>query len=204
MSEKLAIIILAAGNSSRLGQPKQLVELNDESLLVRQCKMALTFTENVSCVFGFRAQDMVDEVSKLSIKTIINETWKNGLSSSIAYGASEIDDDVDAVMLLLVDQWLLDINKLKLILKQWRDTPQNIISASKVINDKEILGPPVIFPRYCFSQLSQLSTGNGAKMVINKHKNKLSTVNMQSAFVDLDTPEQLLALQNYQSSQQKN
>jgi len=53
--ENFAIILLAAGQSSRLGQPKQLIEINHESLLIRQCKMSLSLTKHVYCVLGFQS-----------------------------------------------------------------------------------------------------------------------------------------------------
>ena len=82
--KNLAIIILAAGSSYRLGQPKQLVPFGKSSLLVFQCQQALLVTNNVSCVFGFQAEVMEQEVNGLAIKSIINSVWKKGLASSIA------------------------------------------------------------------------------------------------------------------------
>ena len=204
MSEKLAIIILAAGNSSRLGQAKQFVTLNGESLLLRQCKMAKKLSKNVSCVFGYQAQNMIDEVAELSVKTIINDDWQSGLSSSIAKGVSAVDDDTDAVMLILVDQWQLSAQHYQDIYQHWQGNPQNIISAAQSIKGLNVTSPPVIFPAYCFSQLKELNQGSGAKPVIKKHQNQLLCLLMPAAFVDLDTPEQLQILKNYQLSQQKN
>jgi molybdenum cofactor cytidylyltransferase len=204
MSEKLAIIILAAGNSSRLGQAKQLVTLNGESLLSRQCKMAKTLSENVSCVFGYQAQKMVDEITGLGIKSVINDDWQSGLSSSIAIGVSAIDDDIDAVMLILVDQWQLSHKHYQDIYQYWKNNPLNIISAAESIKGLNVTTPPVIFPAHCFSQLKELNQGNGAKSVIKKYQNQLLCLLMPEAFVDLDTPEQLEMLGNYQLNQQKN
>lgn len=204
MSGKIEIIILAAGNSSRLGQAKQLVQLNGESLLSRQCQMAKQLSKNVSCVLGFQANVMIDEIADFSVKNVINEDWQNGLSSSIAKGISAIDEDTDAVMLVLVDQWQLSHKNFQEIYQLWQDNPQNIISATQLNNGKNVTTPPVIFPSYCFSQLKELNQGNGAKSVINKHLNQLLCITMPEAFVDLDTPEQLQALKNYQFSQPTN
>lgn len=197
MSSKLAIILLAAGNSSRLGQPKQLVMLNGESLLSRQCKIAQQLSDNVSCVFGYQAQKMMDEVEELSIKTLVNEDWQSGLSSSIAKGVSAIDSNVDAVMLLLVDQWQLEIKHFQQLYQHWQDNPQHIISAAQMIKGESVTAPPVIFPSYCFDQLKTLNQGSGAKSVITKHQNQLISITMSEAFVDLDTPEQLQSLRNF-------
>lgn len=194
MSGKLEVIILAAGNSSRLGQAKQLVTLNGNSLLSRQCKIAKQLSDNVSCVFGYQAQKMIDEVAELSIKTVINENWPSGLSSSIAKGVSVLDNDTNAVMLLLVDQWQLNVEHCHKVLKLWQNHPDNIISAAQMINGKSVTAPPVIFPAYCFEQLKTLNQGNGAKSIIKKYQNQLISLIMPEAFVDLDTPEQLQIL----------
>jgi molybdenum cofactor cytidylyltransferase len=166
--------------------------------------MAKKLSKNVSCVFGYQAEKMIDEVAKLSVKAIINDDWQSGLSSSIAKGVSAIDDDTDAVMLILVDQWQLSAQHYQDIYQYWQDNPQSIISAAQSIKGKNVTTPPVIFPAYCFSHLKELNQGNGAKSVIKKHQNKLLCLLMPAAFVDLDTPEQLQILKNYQLSHQKN
>lgn len=201
MSGKFEVIILAAGNSSRLGQAKQFVTFNHESLLIRQCKIAKQLSDNVSCVFGYQAQKMIDEVAALSIKTVINHDWQSGLSSSIAKGVSLLDDDTDAVMLLLVDQWQLNVEHCHKVLKLWQSHPDNIISAAQMINGKSVTAPPVIFPAYCFEQLKALTQGNGAKSVINNYQKQLLTVSIPEALIDLDTPKQLQRLKNYQQNQ---
>lgn len=196
MSEKLEIIILAAGNSSRLGQAKQLVTLHGESLLTRQCKIAKKITANVSCVLGFQAQKMKQHIHDSSIKIVVNEQWQEGLASSISKGVAVIDEDTTAVMLMLVDQWQLEVKHYLRLKNRWLTKPEHIISAGQLINDKELTTPPVIFPAYCFSHLVQLSSGSGAKSVIKRFHHHLISELMPEAFVDLDIPEQLQKLKN--------
>jgi molybdenum cofactor cytidylyltransferase len=196
MSEKLEIIILAAGNSSRLGQAKQLVTFNGESLLSRQCKIAQQITPHVSCVLGFQAQTMKQHIHDPSIKIVMNDQWQAGLASSIATGVAAIDKDTDAVMLLLVDQWQLEEKHYLRLKNRWLKNPEHIISAEQLVSDKKIISPPVIFPAYCFSQLTQLRGGSGAKPVIKHFQSQLIAELMPEAFVDLDIPEQLQILRN--------
>lgn len=195
---KLEIIILAAGSSSRLGQAKQLVRYNGESLLSRQCKIAKQLGNKVSCVLGYEAQTMIDEIADSSIKTVINHHWKNGLSSSIAKGIAAIDADTEAVMLVLVDQWQLTAELCQQLQLLWQDNRQKIISAAQMIKGKEITSPPIIFPAYCFPHLTTLHQGFGAKAVIEKYAEQLLCLTMPEAFIDLDTPAQLQALKSYQ------
>lgn len=206
ISPPLELVILAAGCSSRLGQAKQLVKLNGTSLLARQCQIAKNVNENVSCVVGFESQRMIKELANLSVTEIENEHWQQGLASSIAKAVTSLKPEIEAVMLILVDQWQLTEIDLTQLIKIWQEDPSRIVTASKnaAFNNEQyaqgsadISGPPVIFPRQYFRELSQLTSGQGAKSLIKKHKQNTVNVSLPHAFIDLDTPEQLIVLQNY-------
>lgn len=192
----LAVILLAAGGSERLGQPKQLVTINNESLLVRQSHLALSISEDVNCILGAEAKTMLSEVEHLPITGHINEQWQQGLSSSIAFGVSKLEKSVAAVMLLLVDQWQLREEHLSKLVKQWRMYPSNIHCVETLEENVKVIGPPVIFPSQYFASLKQLKKGDGAKKIINQFKDGVITHYMPEAFIDLDTPEQLYTMKN--------
>jgi len=202
---KLGIVLLAAGCSSRLGQAKQLVCINEQSLIVRQCELALRVSEQLSCVLGFQAQVMKNNITHLPINIVINDYWQQGLSSSIAIGVSSLPDDIDGVMLLLVDQWQLTHQHLLLLIDTWKNqavqnTRKNIIVSAEFNtenNEHVPMGPPVIFPRQYFPALKALKIGQGAKSVIKQNQESLIKVPIPQAFIDLDTPEQLISLENY-------
>jgi len=202
---KLGIVLLAAGCSARLGQAKQLVCINEQSLIIRQCQLALEISEELICVLGFQAQKMKSEIAHLPLNVVINDNWQQGLSSSIAIGVSSLPDDIDGVMLLLVDQWQLTHQHLTLLINTWKeqalqDTRKNIIVSAEIKaknNEHVPIGPPVIFPKQYFPALKALIKGQGAKSVIQQHQESLIKVSIPQAFIDLDTPEQLILLENY-------
>ncbi|WP_303685716.1 NTP transferase domain-containing protein [Nonlabens dokdonensis] len=143
------------------------------------------------CTIPWKSKSTVIRKGKTAIKYIINENWQQGLASSIAKGVSALNSNTQAVMLLLVDQWQLGIDELTLFIRKWQKKPEYIYTAS---NDTGIKGPPVIFPQHCFSDLSQLKRGHGAKSVIDQHTKILRSIRMPAAFIDLDTPKQLTEL----------
>ncbi len=184
---KLAIVILAAGCSSRLGQPKQLVLFKGTSLIAHQCRQALDVCEQVYCVLGYEPDKIAQSLEHLPINVMKNKNWQSGLSSSIATAVSQLPDDIDGALLLLVDQWKIVTQDLHNLNEHWLQFPEYIVCAG----DENLQGPPVIFPRKYFSQLANLAEGNGAKQVIKKHSKQVKMIAMEHAFIDLDTPEQL-------------
>lgn len=207
--QKIALLLMAAGSSSRLGQPKQLVKLTTtkrpaKSLLHRQVMLMTglgdTFNTKAYCVFGFQREVMTKHLATCSLAgnlTLINSTyWQQGLSSSIAKGVDSLADDISAVLIFLVDQWQLTTVHLASLITQWLQAPEKIVIASQA----ELLSPPVIFPRRYFDELKLLSGDEGAKRVIKENIAQVKRFDMPEAFIDLDTPEQLSALKNIHHS----
>lgn len=186
----LAVILLAAGESSRLGQMKQLVTINENTLIERQLRLSLTISKDVYCVLGHKAEEIYQYIEHLPTTALINSNWKSGLGSSIATGVNALPKHIDAAMILLVDQWQLSINDFASCLQQWHCCPRGILAAS----NNEKLGPPVIFSRQYFSELGKLNGKDGAKTLLKKYQSNVHRINLPHAFNDLDTPSQLMAM----------
>lgn len=211
---KLAMLILAAGQSSRLGQPKQSVLFHGQTLLLRQCQKALSLTEHVYCVLGYQARPMRDLLATCftqeQVQPVINQHWQQGMSSSIAAGIAALPDDIDGVMIVLVDQWQLTSAAMAMMIQLWHQDPEQIVLAEQQVQhqapqqaEQQVpqqkrhqrhLGPPVLFGKQFFAQLRQLTGPGGAKPMLAQHQDSLTPVNLAAAFVDLDTPEQLATL----------
>lgn len=194
-----AIVVLAAGQSTRLGQMKQLIDFKNISLIEFMLRQALTVTDNVYCVLGCNEQQVQARIDHLPIKTIINHNWSDGMASSIATGVAALAPETSAVMILLVDQWQLRAEDLNQHRSYWRDNPHAIIVAQKRCESSaeknEKIGPPVIFPKRYFDELTQLNGEKGAKALLSKYSHKLLKLELSHAFIDLDTPEHLEQLQ---------
>lgn len=198
--ENFAVIVLAAGQSSRLGKMKQLLPVNGKVLIVRQLEKALAISNNVYCVLGHQAERMQACIEHLPIKTIINSSWSSGMASSIAAGVNALSANIEAVMIVLVDQWRLASEDLVQQKNCWQ-TQANLIVAAKNSNSegRMSIGPPVVFPCKYFTELSQLTGEQGAKTVLMKYLDNLLAVPMENAFIDVDTPEQLAKMNKFLS-----
>jgi CTP:molybdopterin cytidylyltransferase MocA len=195
-SDHFAIVVLAAGQSSRLGQMKQLLAVNDKSLVEVQLELALKASSNVYCVLGFQAEQVLPCIDHLPITTIINSDWAGGMASSIAAGVKALSTDIKAVMVVLVDQWQLAAAELIRHRDSWQGNQYMIIVAQDKVSAelKSKIGPPVIFPQKYFAELTQLTGEQGAKPLLHKYQNALLKVPLANAFIDVDTPEQLITM----------
>ena len=210
-SNNPAIVLLAAGSSSRLGQPKQLVEINGEPLIVRQAKLALAASGNVLVVLGCNAEQYLPLLATLPITIVVNERWETGMGSSIATGVNAIAERAlcaantrcSSVLLLLVDQWQLELNDLNLLINRHRQQPTHIVVSQWLsAGQTASFGPPAIFPQSFFTKLIGLTGRQGAKAIIAEHKAQTIFVNLANAEADLDTPEQLANLLGCDKSKQ--
>lgn len=188
----MAILISAAGNSSRLGEPKQLVEFHGKPLLQHCIDLCASMGPDVYCVLGAYATKIRSKVAHQHCRFLYNPTWQDGLSNSIAFGVSHLPEDTTDIMVMLCDLWSLNVDELCHLIEQHRQAPKKIHSG---FYDNH-LGAPTIFPQTCFAELKALPPGlNGAKQVIKAHLDEVVPVAMPSAANDLDTPIQLQQLQ---------
>jgi len=186
----LTCIVLAAGNSSRLGQMKQLVQYKGITLLERQVDMVLPLADHVTCVLGFQAEQ-IPKINNKKVGYIINSQWQQGLSSSIVAALSELPEQTTHIMLLLSDQWRVSTSDCLQLKSIAQEQNQAIVVAGKNSESKQLFSPPVVIPRCYFEELALLTGEGGAKTVIQKHISDVVSVDMPCAFDDLDTPEDL-------------
>ncbi len=195
----LAGILLAAGRSRRLGQPKQQVLLHQQTLLDRSANRLLDQADPVAVVINGQVQQHID-AKPAAVSLLVNEQPEQGLGSSIVRGIqwlSEHTPAVDAVLLMLVDQYRVDRKDLEQLVWQWQQDNQRVTAAAY----ENTLGPPVIFPSHWFAKLKRCGAPKGAKDLIYRARDsgQLTAVPMPSAAADLDTPDDLRALRDYES-----
>jgi len=193
-ARSLHVVVLAAGSSSRLGQPKQLVKLGGRPALHRVVANAVAVAgHSVTVVLGAHAAELTHLLQHSTASIIVNRNWEEGLASSLRYGLAAAPPACDAALILLGDQVAVTAEDLRRLIGGWKGE-DSVIAASVYQGH---VGVPAIFPRWCFSELRELRGDQGARMIIERHGHRLSRVPMPNAAVDLDTPEDLANLQQH-------
>ncbi len=188
---RLLVAILAAGGSRRLGRPKQLVMLDGEPLLRRQCRIALEAQIGaVAVVLGCQAAECAVTIADLPVAQHINRRWAEGLGSSIREAAQlAVAADAPGLLLLHADQYRLTAADLRALHAAWQDSHR--LSACAAVHGDDV-GPPVIFPRRCLAELLLLDGEMGARRVLAAlPADALRRVTIRNAAHDLDLPDQL-------------
>lgn len=217
--DSLAIVVLSAGSSSRLGQNKQLISVEGQALITRQCRELLLLNLPVYCVLGYQA-DQVSQALKVlpEINFIENVQWSEGLGGSIAVATNVLKTQFNHLLFILGDQWQLNaellsdfitsstLNQSKITVATHMSNTQNkrakqVTICAPIDNELSInslaisdLSPPVIFNQRYYHELSLLTGEKGAKSLLEKHLQQINAFYLPQAFIDLDTPEQLSAL----------
>ncbi|MEE4217889.1 MAG: nucleotidyltransferase family protein [Xanthomonadales bacterium] len=192
----LAAILVAAGPSSRLGQPKQLVKFKGETLARRSATMLVDLALNPVVVTGCEAESVVAEMDSLPVNTVLNPEWEKGMGGSISHGARYVPAYPDGILVAVCDQWLLEKADLERLIESWASDVSRIHVASWKEGAAFVSGPPVIFPRKLHGELKGLEKSRGARQVIDRHIDIVEFVELESAAWDLDRPEDLKKLQN--------
>lgn len=191
MPDRIGAVVLAAGASQRLGQPKQLIQLGGESLLRRTARLAVEAgCAPVWVVLGYSADQMRPELRGLPVQLMTNAGWKQGMGSSLRAGISAAQVQADAVLLLVCDQVRLSPEHLRTLLERHREGTA-AITASEYGGRS---GVPAIFSARLYAELLQIQGDHGAREVIERHPAETQTVSWPDGVVDLDSPEQLQGL----------
>ncbi len=179
---RVAAVILAAGGSSRLGRPKQLLEIKGESLLHRAARVTLEAGfAPVVVVLGAVVEQARDAIADLHLSDVINERWREGLGTSISIGIGAVADS-DAALLLACDQARVEAASLHRLKLAYAEKPTGII-ASRYAG---VVGVPALFSREFFPALQRLDGDVGARTVLRAFATEVVAVEMPEAAIDID------------------
>ena len=185
------LIILAAGGSTRMGQPKQLLDINGQTLIRKTISTALTAgADPCLVVLGNALEKIKSEISGLNVEIAQNPDWKKGMASSLRIAIESFRKKTNppkSVMILLCDQPLITSDYLKKLFLVFQESTQHAIASE--YND--IKGVPAIFDFETLAQFSAEQGDFGARHLIKKldKENQLAVMSFPEGAIDLDTPE---------------
>jgi molybdenum cofactor cytidylyltransferase len=183
----LSIIILAAGQSSRLGQPKQLLPYQKSTLIEHIIEQTKTVNATKTIVvLGAFANQIQPLLASANVEVILNEDWKRGMSKSLQKGLTQAQNS-DAILILLSDQPFVNTELINQIIQKATSSDSPIIATKY----NHILGVPALFKKETFQELMALNEQQGAKKVIKKYavNNQVGIVDFEKGWIDIDTME---------------
>jgi molybdenum cofactor cytidylyltransferase len=185
----VAAVVLAAGASSRMGSPKQLLRFRGRTLLRRAALAALEAAcRPVVVVTGALAERTRGELYGLDVVEVFNEGWEDGMASSVRAGVSALtgaEPGASAVVLMLCDQPLVTAEVVAGLVAAHRATGSPVVASQYGGG----FGVPALFGRALFDELARLEGRGGAKRVIERHAREAHFVPFPGGEVDVDTAE---------------
>lgn len=181
------LVLLAAGASRRLGQPKQLLEFQGKTLLQRVIDLADELEFGVQIlVLGANADAIERNIDPRGFLIARNEVWEEGIASSIRVGlASARKSRVKHLLFLLSDQPRLSAEFLQELLRTHLDRG----SMATYSEYEGQIGVPAVFSEGLFPQLETLKGDQGARKLAYLNRLKFFTVPFEGGIFDIDTPE---------------
>jgi molybdenum cofactor cytidylyltransferase len=182
----IGAVVLAAGGSSRLGQPKQLLRFRGETLIRRAVRAAAEAgCDPIVVVVGATGDAIREELGSIAAMVVTNPEWERGLGTSIRRGLQPITDSVDAVLLLTCDQPLVNAEVVAELIVAQEKTRKPIVASAYA----NTLGVPALFDRSCFAALLALAADSGAKTLMATRPDDVAPVAFEQGACDIDTPE---------------
>ena len=185
----IAVIILAAGRSARLGSPKQLLSYRGKTLLQHSIDTALeSMASQILVVLGSKKDSIKKEIEQTQIFILENSSWESGMASSISCGITNLQiiaPETEAVILMVCDQPFVNAKLLNNLITKHKDSKQSIVASSYA----NTLGTPALFHKSLFVELLALQGESGAKSLIKKYNQRVGFVSFDQGSIDIDTRE---------------
>lgn len=187
--EGVGAVVLAAGSSSRMGAPKQILQFRGRSMLRRAALAALgAGCRPVVVVTGANAELSRGELRGLDVIEVVNDLWKTGMASSVRAGVEGLvgaEPEAAAAVLMLCDQPHVDAEVISRLVAAYRATGSAVVASAYGGG----FGVPALFGRVHFAELTRLEGTAGAKQVIKRHAAEAHFLPFPEGKVDVDTPE---------------
>lgn len=186
----IAAVVLAAGESRRMGCPKALLPIEGQTFIERiVTALGDAGLEKIFVVLGHNAETMAQKIAHLPVTVLVNRDYPMGQLSSLQVAVRYLraDQDCQGILVHLVDHPYIDPRLVKLLAARFAESGKLIVVPS--FGGKR--GHPVIFARSLFDELLDAPLEQGAKVVVNAHRAETLEINTadEGITLDIDTPE---------------
>jgi 4-nitrophenyl phosphatase len=184
---RVAAVVLAAGASTRLGQPKQLLDWGGVPLLARVTDVALSAgLTPVIVVLGSQAEAVRTALEGRPVQVVMNWRWQQGMSTSVQVGLAMLPPETEATVFLQCDQPLITADLLRALVARFEQTHAPIVHPTYA----DQRGTPALFARRLFPELATITGDEGGRGLIIRHARDVATVEITDPRIlaDIDTP----------------
>jgi CTP:molybdopterin cytidylyltransferase MocA len=185
---RVGIIILAAGASTRMGEPKQLLSISGDPLVIRATEAALaSIAWPIVVVLGAHADRIRPLLARHPVLIAENPAWIEGMASSLRTGIATLQQfsrSLNAAVVALCDQPAFSAAIIDRLISAQRITGRSIVAAR--YNGRN--GAPALFLREHFAALATLTGEAGARELLNSSPERIASVDLPEMSTDLDTP----------------
>ncbi len=198
MPGSIGLILLAAGQSSRMSQPKQLLIYEGQTLLRRALEAAAgSSCHPIAVVVGSEPDAMIPELDTTGlpqdaqVEIVFNLNWECGMGTSIRAGLQALQHrtELDAVIVTLCDQPMVTSALIETIIAAYREADDCVVASEYGTGSIDSgVGVPALFDSSLFPELLAIHPDEGAKRIILKHEDRLGRVLFPGGLVDIDTP----------------
>jgi molybdenum cofactor cytidylyltransferase len=186
----ISAIVLAAGESRRMGELKQLLPWHGETVLGRLLSTLLSSSlDEVILVLGHEAKRILEKISIRGIRVVLNPDYQKGMSSSLRCGLMAMNQAAEAFLIVLADQPALTPEIIRQLIDAFRRAqPEKNIVAPSFQGRR---GHPVLFGRRYLEELRGSTGEVGGREILARHPEDMLLLEMdtEAILIDLDTPE---------------
>lgn len=189
-------VVLAAGQSSRMGEPKQLLCLGGKTLLARTLEnVRAARVCEIVLVLGFAAEEITEQVAVEGLKVVVNEAYHQGMGVSLRVGLSALDPLTDAALIVLADQPFVHPQTLDRLIDHYQQSSAQIV----IPLYHGFRGNPVLLDRSVFHEVMALSGDIGCRAIFGNHVEGILKVNVDDigVLLDIDNSEDLTRAQRF-------
>jgi molybdenum cofactor cytidylyltransferase len=183
---RITAVVLAAGQSSRMGAPKQLLPWGKTTVLGQTIEnLQRSLVNEVVVISGFQAEAVREVAARYGAKTLVNDDFEDGgMISSVRTALRALPENREAILVMLADQPMIEPATIDILIKAWLGNQGELIAP--VFNGRR--GNPVIFGRRYFDELFAVSRGADPREVLKRRADEIEMVDVDSETIlhDLD------------------